>query len=322
MIERTQKSARRALARTIEIRLVGLLAMGFGLAWASTATAQTESAPDLQISRGAHSQAQSPAISGAAQPEAAPQPEAVPQPESEPTPPVEPSAEPTPPPTFSNSNKSTSPKPAVPPAQAEEEDSGGYNDFPDSGELETIKEPPLFLVALLWDLSLPLASTTDFTNRFSIQGFSIEVKYLGFGNFSLGGLVAWHTLSDKTTRSFEDGDVTVTGTQVRELSSNPLYLRAHYAFRDSSPVDLKLKNQLIPYVALGVGGSRVLRRADLGIQRLAAESWHWAVGPEVGIEYPFGPVSLIVSGRLNYLFGSGEGPEQLYANFNVGIGLE
>jgi len=199
---------------------------------------------------------------------------------------------------------------------------GGYNDVPDEGNLDPIEEPALFMVGLGWDFSLPLASTADFTNRFSVQGFSIEVKYVGLGRLEIGGLVAWHTLAEKGFSTYTDptGDVTVSGTSVHEMSSNPLMLRAHYAFRQGARPDPIGK--LVPYVAVGVGGSRVLRRIDLGIDRFTRESWHWAVGPEVGVELPLGPATLLLSSRLNYLFASGGGPEQLYLNFTVGAGLD
>ena len=181
------------------------------------------------------------------------------------------------------------------------------------------------MVGLTWDLSIPLASTADFTNQVSVQGFGIEVKYLGLDkvglkNVEVGGMVAWHTLAQKGYATFVDGDTTVSGTTVNEMSSNPLLLRAHYVFRSGDRPDAV--GTIVPYVAGGVGGARVLRRTDLGINRFVEESWHWAVGPELGIELPLGPATLLVSSRLNYLFGSGDGPEQLYVNLSVGAGLE
>ncbi|HSC88258.1 MAG TPA: hypothetical protein VLC09_13340, partial [Polyangiaceae bacterium] len=201
-------------------------------------------------------------------------------------------------------------------------DSNGYSDIPDDSSLEPVKEPALFAVNLGWDLSLPLGSTADFTDQFSVQGFSIEVRYLGLGNLELGGLVAWHTLAQKgySTTTDDTGTVTVSGTTVHELSSNPLLFRARYSFRQGPRPDKV--GQLIPYVVAGFGGARALRRVDFGIDRYSTESWHWALGPEAGIELPVGPAALNLAARFNYLFETGSAPEQLYMNFVVGVSLE
>lgn len=210
-------------------------------------------------------------------------------------------------------------------ASTDDQDYPTTGTAPSTTGLQPAKDPKQLLVAILWDFSLPLGNTSDFTSQFSLQGFSIEVKYLGFGNLGLGGMVAWHTMAEKKQRIYEVDDATLYGTQVREFSSNPLLARVHYTFRSTKKEEdpsKEAKPQLTPYVAAGFGGSRVVRRVDTGVLGLSQESWHWMLGPEAGIEYPVGPVVVIGAARLNYLFGSGDGPEQLYANFSLGVGLE
>ncbi len=310
----------RCLSALVSLPAVGLVLLAPALALSQTPATQPSPAPPA-----AAPAPLVPAPATAPAPDPAPAPGAPPA-AAEPTAPAAAPSE-GPPPVVQPAEappavvQPTAPAPtgrAAPAAAAD----GGYNDVPDEGNLEPIKEPALFMVGLGWDFSLPLASTADFTNQFSVQGFSIEVKYVGLGKLEIGGLVAWHTLAEKGFSTYTDptGEVTVSGTSVHEMSSNPLMLRAHYAFRQGERPDPIGK--LVPYVAVGVGGSRVLRRIDLGIDRFTRESWHWAVGPEVGVELPLGPATLLLSSRLNYLFASGGGPEQLYLNFTVGAGLD
>lgn len=192
-------------------------------------------------------------------------------------------------------------------------------------EEETLpeEEPSKFLIGITWDFSLPLGNTADFTDAFGFQGFSLEVKYIALGRLGFGGMVSWHSLGERTFATLEDENATLTGTQVRELSFNPITLRAHYAFSDR-PVKPKdaggaaFKLEATPYVALGLGGARAASRVDLGIDVITRESWHFTMVPEVGLELPVGPVILIGSTRLNFLAGSGDRDEQLYVNFNLG----
>ena len=292
---------------------------------APPAPAQPAPAPAASPASPTTSDPSTPPTSGAV-PEAAPD-SAPPAPPVEPAPTADPN---TPPPVVGPAGTSPEPAPTgrtQPPVNASTDD----QDYPTTGTapsttgLQPAKDPKQLLVAILWDFSLPLGNTSDFTSQFSLQGFSIEVKYLGFGNLGLGGMVAWHTMAEKKQRIYEIDNATLYGTQVREFSSNPLLARVHYTFRSTKKEDdpsKETKPQVTPYVAAGFGGSRVVRRVDTGVFGISQESWHWTIGPEAGIEYPVGPVVVIGAARLNYLFGSGDGPEQLYANFSLGVGLE
>lgn len=185
---------------------------------------------------------------------------------------------------------------------------------PTTEGLQPADAQPHFLVGLLVESSLALGSTREFVEEFSFQGFGIDVRYLGFGDLQVGGAVAWHTLAHQAEQSLEWQDATFTGTVVTEVSTTPLTLKAAYAYTRSQHV--------VPYVALGGGASRVVRRLDIGVQRFARESWHWTLVPELGVSIPVGPIDVLLATKFNYLWASADAPEQLYMNFSAGIGLK
>jgi hypothetical protein len=176
------------------------------------------------------------------------------------------------------------------------------------------------LVGFFLDSSLPLGSSSEFVDTFSFQGFSVDLRYIGFGNLGLGGMVAWHTIAEKSQRTLEWEGAALTGTMVTELSLTPILAKVSYALREV-PEGAPPK-QFVPYVATGLGASRLVRRLDAGISRIVDESWHFSLVPEVGVEVPVGPVAVLAAARFNYLFATDDAPEQLYMNFSLGVGLQ
>src|SRR5690606_12097662 len=175
------------------------------------------------------------------------------------------------------------------------------------------KKPSPFMLGLLWDMSLPVGITHDFVGKFSGRGFAVDGRYSGFGNIGLGVTLAWHILDQKTETTTTWDAVTISGTQVREISSSPFTAKVFYALRD--------QEKFIPYAGIGMGAARVVRRIDMGIASLTDESWHFAFVPELGVEVPFKAATLLASTRFNYFVKNNDGPAQLYMNFSLGVGF-
>ncbi|GEM_PF-899525 len=172
------------------------------------------------------------------------------------------------------------------------------------------------LMGIYWDMGVPLGSSADWVSDYSVQGFAFDVRYFPKGNWGLGGGLAWNTFSEKTVSTVTRQNATLTGAQVHELSTTPLTFKGFYSLRD-------LKLPATPYVSLGLGGSRALRRVDAGISRYIVESWHWTMAPEIGVELPTGRAgSALAALRFNYLFKTSDAPEQLYLNISVGFGFK
>jgi hypothetical protein len=187
-------------------------------------------------------------------------------------------------------------------------------------------EPLPIVLGVMWDLSLPVGSTTEFTSSFSGRGFALDLRWWGLGKLGLGGDFVWDTMSDKGMNERTIGDVTVSGVTVKELDSNVMHGKVFF-----SPVDWvgarkigrasKAPRSFVPYAAFGFGGARIVRRVDISVSRYVDESWHWAIAPEIGIEVPTDWVSYMVAVRYNYIAGSADGPEQSFMNFGIGGGF-
>ena len=190
----------------------------------------------------------------------------------------------------------------------------GYNDSLPSSESLLAQPDPKFMIGLGLDTSLPIGEAGEFARGFSFQGFSIDVRYLGFDEIQVGGMIAWHTMSNKLVDTIEEGPATLTGTMVRELSVTPMVAKLTYARLN--------KDGVVPYVSFGAGGARVLRRVDLGIARIVQENWQWALIPEAGVMLPVGPVMLMGAFRYNLLIAGSDQPTAQYLNFVLGVGLK
>lgn len=200
-----------------------------------------------------------------------------------------------------------------PPPPAYTDDYAGAENSPKE-ELASERAPSPFMLGLLWDTVLPVGNTADYVGKFSPQGFSIDGRYSGFGELGLGVTMAWHVLEQRTRSTTSWQNATITGTQIREVSSSPFTFKISYAKRDLGKV--------IPYAGLGLGAARVFRRLDMGISSLSDQSWHFAFVPELGVEVPMKSFSLLASTRFNYFVKGDGAPAQTYMNFSVGVGFQ
>lgn len=183
---------------------------------------------------------------------------------------------------------------------------------------EKKRGPKQFLLGVLWDVGLPLGPSRDFVRKVDPAGLTVSGRLrrlvsLPHSRLGLAFDIAWNNLEEKTGASIEMGNVTITGTQIRELSVSPLVVKPFFALGELEDVS--------PYVGVGVGVAYVQQRLDLGIYRYFDESWQFVVQPELGVEVPIGPLHGLAALRLNYLARSPEGSEQMYMTFSVGLGF-
>jgi len=175
-----------------------------------------------------------------------------------------------------------------------------------------------FFIAGGWDMTQPTGSSAEFANVFGVQSASLQLRYQGQGRASFGGLIAWQSWSAKNDHTSTEGSVTIGGTQARGVYINPIYARAQFALFDIRAASSHKKP--VPYAAMNFGGAHMVRRVDIGISSLTEDSWHWGFAPELGVEIPLSRLVAIAGVRFNYLVASGEGPEQLYFTFTLGVG--
>lgn len=181
----------------------------------------------------------------------------------------------------------------------------------------TAQRSPFFL-GVAWDMTLPVGSSTDYINVFGVQGISFQARYHLPGGVAVGFMAAWQSWYDKSEQEVVIDNITLGGMQARAISVNPLYGRVLYSLQDL--LGLEKTKSPDPYAAINFGGARTVREVDMGVYAFVEDSWHWAFAPELGVEVPLKGVTLTAATRFNYLASSGDGPEQLYMSFSLGIG--
>jgi opacity protein-like surface antigen len=164
------------------------------------------------------------------------------------------------------------------------------------------------------DLSLPMGSTADFVGELSIQGFSLDLRYFAWDNWAFGAGIAFDSMSEKTSDQVTWENITFSSVQVREQSFMPITLKGVYAWRD--------QEKLVPYVAVGAGAARAVRRLATGVSSLSEATWHMAFVPELGSYFPLGPTVLFANIRLNVLPPTGAAASQMYGNFTFGVTVQ
>jgi len=202
---------------------------------------------------------------------------------------------------------------------------------------EERRKPRKAQIGITWDLVIPIrvpvtaGSEAGMMSGTSIQGFSLELRYWLKDRIALGALVAWHTFSDKKSRTIGIDDSTQTGLVQTDINSNEILARITHALADRPAIrtrvpkpgeKLDISKQIIPYIGAGLGATRYLERFDTGLSVQSKESWYAAIVPEIGIEIPTKLVPVIVAGRLHYFFASSGNPDQLYATFSLGAGFD
>jgi hypothetical protein len=192
-----------------------------------------------------------------------------------------------------------------------------------------------FLVCALIEPSFLFGEWGNFAGSFGLEGFGVDVRYLGFSKLRLTASIGWHSASGTSLESSSAGGVAYTGTAAKQIAMTPLLGKVGYSFElgkgassqgsDKSASGLlgqgKYKGPAVSYVSLGLGATRVARRADFGIVTTFQDAWHFAIVPEVGVEVPVGPVYLLASARLNLLMPSDGSSLLGYANASVGVGF-
>lgn len=171
-----------------------------------------------------------------------------------------------------------------------------------------------FILGVLYDTALPMAKTADFNRRFSGAGFTVEGRYRGFEYLRLGASFSYQNFQDKRDITFRYENATIGGMQLRETSLTTMTANLAFAWDKS--------DRLIPYLGVRMGPSRMWRRVDIGINRFISETWHLAVTPELGVEFPLRRLLILAALRYNHLFQGGGADAQSYLHFSLGIGFE
>jgi len=157
---------------------------------------------------------------------------------------------------------------------------------------------------------LGVRDTKDFVGGFSWRGVSLDVDKALSNNFTLGGSVGWHVLSERNSGTGEFDAGAITGTAFRYMNSMPLLLDANYYF--GQPRGSR------PFLGVGAGTYWIENRTEAGVFVVEDRIWHFGLMGEVGIVIRRPSRTVTLSARYNWGLKKND-VEQTYLTFSVGF---
>ena len=165
---------------------------------------------------------------------------------------------------------------------------------------------------LTYNTALPLGETGDYVGKYSFRGAGMEARWEVAQEFYMGFNASWNVFYQSISGTFTEGTRTLTGTQYRYLNAYPLYLTAFKGFGELGA--------LSPYAGLGIGGTKIDKRSEMGLWSISENKWHFGLAPEIGtLIYTGGNFDILFSVRYNYAFKTGDTPAYSYLGINLGI---
>jgi len=179
------------------------------------------------------------------------------------------------------------------------------------------------LGSITYNVSIPTSNLNDYIDEVSWRGFGIEGRWFQNRNLSFGLSFAWTVFNQRVSdpiQIVQDGvSATVTGTQVRVVNSLPILATAHYYTG-------KRRDQFRFYFGAGVGMYYIKQRLEIGLVAFESDNWHFGLVPEAGVLISLNrDLTMIVNGKYNYAFSSGEalggGDDNVYAYWGINVGF-
>lgn len=175
------------------------------------------------------------------------------------------------------------------------------------------------MAVLTYAVSFPGSNMKDFIDETSFLGLEFAARTTARYRSSLliGMTVGFEVFDQHSSDPIQMENGTVSGRQARYLNTVPLLLTAHYYFGP--------RHGLHAFGGVGVGTLFVYQTFQLGVFEFESGTWHLAVAPEAGVQYPIGGATEIyASGRYNYAFENGasltgESIAWNYWSLNVGL---
>ncbi len=172
-----------------------------------------------------------------------------------------------------------------------------------------------WLWGLTYETAVPVGDTKEFSqDSFSWRGMGFEGRSFIYQEMTVGFSVSWNVFHSKlSNQTFSQPGQDLHGTQLRDINAVPIYLNMHYYGGQ--------RYGWRPYFGLNAGTMYAEHRLDMGLYSFREENWHFAVAPEIGIQFPYDRLLGYFSIRWNYGMKSGEIDEVNYFSFRFGIGL-
>jgi outer membrane protein len=169
------------------------------------------------------------------------------------------------------------------------------------------------LTALQYSMGFATGDLSDFIQKPSFRGFTLDYRKLVQSNIGVGIDAGWNVFYDAL-----DYDVytienrSFSGKQYRYNNQAPILFAVDYYMDYAEGVT--------PFAGLGVGTMYSRRNTNMGVYSLEQDAWHFALKPEIGILFdPIDGVSFSLTGKYYYGFEADGLPSQSYFALNFGF---
>ena len=181
----------------------------------------------------------------------------------------------------------------------------------------------------LWEfsyqVSFPTGETSSFIDNTSFLGFGFNYRNFIKDGWAIGGSISWNIFNERSDRMqdfrLESDDFpnpisgTLTGTQFRYINAVPIQFTTHYYFDDPIYGDATV----VPFAGLGIGGTVVNQRTEIGILAIDVTNFHFGLTPEAGLLFPFETINLNVGLKYHYAFKTSDSRNHSYLSLQVGL---
>ncbi|MXV53251.1 outer membrane beta-barrel protein [Pedobacter sp. HMF7647] len=155
-----------------------------------------------------------------------------------------------------------------------------------------------FLVG--WEVASPTG--TNFVNKTSYRGATLQYRYMVKPNLAIGATVSWNSFEEYVERKTyyaPDNGSAITTDMDRFVYVFPVTIDGYYYFQNTG----KLK----PYAGLSLGTEYSDQTAYFNIYGIQDTNWGFLVRPQVGLLIPFNStVGAFVGATYNYATNSND----------------
>jgi len=175
------------------------------------------------------------------------------------------------------------------------------------------------LGTLTYDYAVPSGDTHDFIENDSWFGATLAGRRFTRPDISFSFSAGFNEFHDTDDRLIEDGNLTISGEQYRNLQVWPFLVGAQKWFGD------RRANRIA--AGASVGTTYVSQLLDIGLYSEERSNWHFTIVPEISFLMPailrdegFAVLSL----RYSYNVGAGDylgGDSRSWSYLSIGLGF-
>ena len=164
-----------------------------------------------------------------------------------------------------------------------------------------------------YTMGFSMGDFNDFIGQGSFRGATFDYRHMFADNIGVGVQFGWNAwYEDLDYATYTEGTASISGNQFRYCSTVPMLASANYYILPGEKFN--------PYAGIGIGTMFSSSELDMGVWAFTADTWHFALKPELGFIYEAGPgFGLILSGKYYSAFETKETKSRSYIAANVGI---